>query len=76
MTKWHAHVVHFVHMAKHMKMVGDPLWWRPWARPLGPPPKYGAAGKVIYARTLRVRRPSDLKSVLGFSVVGIRACGL
>jgi len=29
MTKWHAHVVH---MAKHMNMVGDPVWWEPWAR--------------------------------------------
>jgi len=25
---WHAHVVH---MAKHMNMVGSPLWWGPWA---------------------------------------------
>jgi len=24
MTKWHAHVAH---MAKHMNMVGGPLWW-------------------------------------------------
>jgi len=38
MTKWHVHVAH---MAKHMNMVGDPLWWGPW--PLGPSLKSGAA---------------------------------
>ena len=31
MTKWHAYVAH---MAKHMNMVGGPLWWGA----LGPDP--------------------------------------
>ena len=26
MTKWHEHAAH---MAKHMNMVGGPLWWGP-----------------------------------------------
>jgi len=29
MTKWHAQAAH---MAKHMNMVGVPLWWGRWAR--------------------------------------------
>jgi len=28
MAKWHAHVTH---MAKHMNMIGSPLWWGAWA---------------------------------------------
>jgi len=36
MNKWHAHVVD---MAKHMNMVGGPVWWGARA-PC--PPKFGA----------------------------------
>jgi len=53
MTKWHAHVAH---MAKHMNMVGGPLWW--WALGPGPlvHPKPGAAERrtpVAYAENFR-----------------------
>jgi len=39
MTKCHARVAH---MAKHINMVGDPLWWGAWTRVPWSPPKFGA----------------------------------
>jgi len=39
MTNWHAYVLH---MAKHVNMVGDPLWWGALG-PMAPPPPLNPA---------------------------------
>ena len=56
MTKWHPHVAH---MAKHMNMVGGPVWWvgrAPW------PPKSGA---VWSDNRSRMRKHLSLVSTVG-----------
>jgi len=51
MTKWHAH---FVHMAKHMNMVGDPVLWGALGQD---PPKSGAASKTAVLKLFHLADP-------------------